>query len=136
MQNTYNIIGKIYDIVNSYKEKNQEFNGSVLHDMLVADLTFVLQQQGYPAASEVSFRRPDGLSEGKPSFRKADVIVDDNIIVEVKTGGMSYLYSDDSYKRFVAQCLQTLQYSGRKYCLLVRILDDGNYIVRVTRVAL
>lgn len=132
------IIRASYYVANGYKMSKLKMESSELHDTFRDDICDLLNNRGIHCVSEKLFPKPlrEAVVKGKRIRHFADMMVADKVLVEIKVGTKDYLFSELSFLAFQGQCLETLEYSGLKVILLLRLLNDGNWKVDVKRYVL
>ncbi len=132
------IIRASYYVANGYKMSKLKMESSELHDTFRDDICDLLNDRGIHCVAEKFFPKPlrEAVFKGKKIRHFADLMIEDSVLIEIKVGTKDYLFSEENFLAFQGQCLETLEYSGLKLILLVRVLNDGNWKVDVKRFVL
>lgn len=135
---TDKIISVSYYVANGYKIHNVAVSSDELHDKFRDDICNLLNERGFHAITEQHFPKPlkEALVKGFKVRHFADLMVQSFVLVEIKAGQDKYLFDKESVNRFIGQTLNTLEYSGLRLMLLLRITNDGEFKVTLKRFVL
>lgn len=135
---TSEIISAAIYVANGYKNYSLAIDSDSLHDKFRDDIILRLGDKGIHALPEKFFPRPfrEGLVRNGKVRHFADMMVLDKVLVEIKIRTDENNLVGQKALEFEGQCLNTLEYAALKVMLLLKMQNNGEYLVVMNRFVL